>query len=118
MTRRSSRTRRFEAGVDEALPHLRESVTSYPKGHFYLGVELFAAEQLDEAIAELQQFVREQPQLLEVVRARTIIGRALLTQRKYAEAIDQFRLVLSMTAPTAEAHVTAIGFLADAGARD
>jgi tetratricopeptide (TPR) repeat protein len=99
---------------DDAIAHLRESVKTYPKGHFHLGVELFATGHADEAFAQLQQFVTEQPQLLEAVRARTIVGRILLAKHRHAEAIDQFRLVLSMTAPADEAHITGVGFLADA----
>jgi protein O-mannosyl-transferase len=99
---------------DEALAHLRESVGSYPKGHFHLGVELFAANHYEEALPHLQQFVAEQPILIEAVRARTIIGRILLAKKRYPEAIEQFRLVLSMTSPNDSAHVTAGGFLADA----
>jgi len=99
---------------DEALPHLREAVKSYSKAHFNYGEELFDRGNLDEALTELQQFVREQPQLLEAVRARTLIGRALLIKRRYEEAVDQFRLVQSMTPPSAEAHVTATGLLGDA----
>jgi len=99
---------------DESLTHLRESVKTYPKGHFHLGVELFATGRPDEAVTHLQQFVAEQPQLLEAVRARTIVGRILLAKGRHAEAIEQFRLVRSMTAPADDAHVTAVGFLADA----
>jgi len=99
---------------DEALAHLRESARTYSRAHYHLGGELFTAGQIDEALPELQQFVREQPLLLEAVRARTMMGRIFVTERKYAEAIEQFRMVQSMTPPGNEAHVMAIGFLADA----
>jgi tetratricopeptide (TPR) repeat protein len=99
---------------EEALPHLREGVQTYSRAHYHLGGELFNAGKTDEALGELQQFVRENPQLLEAVRARTMIGRALMKQGKIADAIEQFRLVLTMTPANDAAHVTAIGFLADA----
>jgi len=99
---------------DEALAHLRQSAPTYSRAHYPLGGELFSAGRTDEALVELQQFVREQPLLLEAVRARTMIGRIYLQQRKYDEAIEQFRMVLTMTAARDDAHVIAVGFLADA----
>jgi protein O-mannosyl-transferase len=99
---------------DEALAHLREGARTYSRAHYHLGGELFNRGRADEALPELQQFVREHPDLLEAVRARTMIGRALMQQRKYTQAEEQFRMVLSMTAPNADAHTTATGFLADA----
>src|SRR5205814_131066 len=71
---------------DEALPHLREGARTYSKAHYNLGGELFNAGHVDEAIVELQQFVGEHPELLEAVRARTMIGRGLLQLHKYGEA--------------------------------
>jgi hypothetical protein len=65
-------------------------VKTYPKGHFHLGVELFATGRPDEAVTHLQQFVAEQPQLLEAIRARTIVGRILLAKGRHAEAVDSF----------------------------
>src|SRR5262245_23958855 len=94
--------------------HLREAVATYPKGRFHLGVELFATGRQDEALTQLQQYVAEQPQFVEAIQARTIVGRILLDKRRFAEAIEEFRAVLSMTARTDDAHISATGFLADA----
>src|SRR5262249_24232960 len=99
---------------DEALAHLRQSAPTYSRAHYHLGGELFTAGRTDEALVELQQFVREQPLLLDAVRARMMIGRIFVKQRKYVEAIEQFRMVLSMTSARDDAHATATGFLADA----
>jgi protein O-mannosyl-transferase len=98
---------------DEALPHLKEAAAGYPRAHFNLGVELFAKGDLDGALAELHQFVGAEPQLLEAVSARTIIGRALLAKRQYAGAEEQFRMVLTMTTPESEPYITAAGLVGD-----
>jgi tetratricopeptide (TPR) repeat protein len=99
---------------DEALMHLRQAARTYSRARFHLGGELFNAGETDEALVHLQQFVQEQPQILEAVRARTMIGRALYRRHEYAAAVEQFRLVTSMTPSGSDAHVTAIGYLADA----
>jgi len=95
---------------EEGVMHLREAVRGSARARYALGVELFTEGKLDEAIDELQAFVRLEPLLLEVVPARALIGRALATQQKWAGAIEQFRLVLTMTPSNVEAE----GLLADA----
>jgi Flp pilus assembly protein TadD len=99
---------------DEALPYFRDAAPAFPKARYHLGGEFFNAGKYPEAVEQLQEFVRLQPYLLEVVRARIMIGRADLAMGKPAEAIEQFRLVLTMTPAADEAHVTATGFLGDA----
>lgn len=99
---------------DEAIAHLREAARDYPRARYHLGGELFNQGRLEEAEEQLQRFVEHEPDLVEAVRARLMMGRVLLTQRRYAPATDQFRLVLSMTAERDDAHITAIGFLGDA----
>jgi tetratricopeptide (TPR) repeat protein len=99
---------------DEALTHLREGALSYSPAHYHLGRDLFDRGRTAEALPELEQFVRENPEMLEAVRARTMIGRALMQQHRYTEAEEQFRMVLSMAAPSSDAHITATGFLGDA----
>jgi len=97
----------------DALPHLQQAVATYPPARFNLGAELFSRGDLDGAIRELQRFVQEQPQLLDAVSARTIIGRALVAKRQYAAAEEQLRLVLTMTTQGSDAYVAAVGHLAD-----
>ena len=99
---------------DEAIEHLRRAAPEFSRAKYHLGGELFTAGKIDEAVEQLQAFITEKPMLLEVIRARMMIGRAYVAEHKWRDAIEQFRLVLSMTTPAAEAHVTATGLLADA----
>jgi tetratricopeptide (TPR) repeat protein len=98
---------------DEAMVHLRAATPGYPKAHYHLGGELFNERRLDEAIAELETFVQQEPLAVEAVSARTILGQAFMSQKKWPQAVEQFRLVLSMTSPRSAAHTTAMGLLAD-----
>ena len=98
---------------DEAIAELRLAAPTYVRARYHLGGELFNRGALDEAIEHLQEFVRLEPILAEAVPARMMIGRARMQQRRWPEAVEQFRLVLSMTPALDEAHTTAIGFLAD-----
>jgi len=98
---------------DDALPHLQQAVATYPPARFNLGGELFARHDLDGAIRELMRFVQEQPQLLDAVTARTLVGRALVAKGQYAAAEEQLRLVLTMTVQGSDAYVAAVGHLAD-----
>jgi len=98
---------------DEAMAHLRAATSGYPGAHHHLGGELFNAGRLDEAIAELETFVQQEPLAIEAVSARTMLGQAFMSQMKWPQAVEQLRLVLSMTAPRSAAHTTAIGLLAD-----
>ena len=99
---------------DEAMAQLREATSGLPKARYHLGGELFNRGDGDQAIGELQRYVAEEPYALEAVRARLMIGQVLLRQRKYSPAIDQFRLVLSMTPASDDAHILAFGLIADA----
>jgi tetratricopeptide (TPR) repeat protein len=99
---------------DEAIAHLRQGADRYPKAGYHLGGELFNQGRHDEAYARLAKFVEQEPFALEAVRARLMMGRALLPRREYPTAIEQFRLVLSMTARDDDSHTIAIGLMADA----
>src|SRR5262249_18616456 len=99
---------------DEAILQLKQGADQYPKAGYHLGGELFNQGKHDEAYARLAKFVEQEPYALEAVRARLMIGRALLLRRDYAAAIDQFRLVLSMTARNDDSHTIAVGLMGDA----
>ena len=87
-----------------AVPHLRQASQSEPRAYYSLGMEFFKERRLDEAIDNLQQFVAREPLLLEVVSARTTLGRAFSMQKKWKLASEQFRLVLAMRPTDIEAH--------------
>jgi tetratricopeptide (TPR) repeat protein len=99
---------------DEAIAELRQGADQYPKAGYHLGGELYNQGKVDEAFSHLQGFVEREPYALEAVRARLMMGRALLVQRKYDAAMSQFRLVLSMTARSDELHTVAFGLMGDA----
>lgn len=80
---------------DEAVRHLREAIAEAPRAHFSLGVELFNQGKLDEAIDHLREFIRKQPIVLEVISAHEYIGRAYVQQKRWPEAIAEFRQMLT-----------------------
>jgi protein O-mannosyl-transferase len=102
-----------EGRHDEAIAELRLAAPAYSRARYHLGGELFNRGALDEAIGQLQEFVRLEPRLAEAVPARTMIGQAWMRQGRWPEAVEQFRDVLAMTPGRDEAHTTAMGFLAD-----
>jgi protein O-mannosyl-transferase len=98
---------------DEAIARLENVAPRFPRAYYHLGGELFNQGRTVEAVASLEQFVRLEPMLAEVVPARTMMGRAFMLQKQWPQAEEQLRLVLSMTAARDSAHTTALGFLAD-----
>jgi tetratricopeptide (TPR) repeat protein len=98
---------------DEAIARLRNVAPRFPRAYYHLGGELFNQGRNDEALASLEQFVRLETMLAEVVPAHTMIGRIFMLQKRWPQAEEQLRLVLSMTAPRDPAHTTVLGFLAD-----
>lgn len=98
---------------DEAMPHLRQAVPGAPRAHYTLGVELLKRGQTNEGIAELEAFLREQPQLLEAVAARSMLGSAYAKNGRIAEALAQYRLVLTMN-PSLKDRVGAHQMIGDA----
>jgi tetratricopeptide (TPR) repeat protein len=105
-----------EASVGQELAvaaRFRAIAPSFPRAYYHLGGELFNQGMIDEAVASLEQFVRLEPMLADVVPARTMIGRAFMLQKRWADAERQLQLVLSMAPSRGTAHSTAQGFLAD-----
>jgi tetratricopeptide (TPR) repeat protein len=99
---------------DEAIAQLRQGADWYPKAGYHLGGELFNQGKHEEAYARLARFVEQEPYALEAVRARLMMGRALLLRHDYTLAMEQFRLVLSMTARDDDSHTVAFGLMGDA----
>jgi tetratricopeptide (TPR) repeat protein len=87
-----------------AVSQLREAVTDAPRAEYALGMELVEAGEWDAALDHLQAFVRQEPELLEVVSARNQIGRILMRRDEIDAAAEQFRLVLQMAPRFSEAH--------------
>lgn len=94
----------------EAIQYLRLAAPSYSPAHYNLGSELLAVGQFDEAIAELQTFIQDEPQLSTTVSARLLMGRAFEAKHRWPEAIAQFRLALAKDPLNPDAH----GLLAQA----
>jgi tetratricopeptide (TPR) repeat protein len=97
----------------EGIEQMRLAASDNPRAHYALGVELFNDGRLDEAIDELSAFVRDEPLLEEVVAARQALGRAFALQRRWPEAVEQYRLALGLNPTPAEAADTS-GYLGDA----
>jgi tetratricopeptide (TPR) repeat protein len=94
---------------EEAMSQLREAVHDYPDARFGLGTELIISGRSAEGIEVLRQFIQDDPSKLNRIPALILMGQALTTQGKLAEAADQFGAVLKVV-PT---HVGARVNLAD-----
>ena len=81
---------------DAGMKELRRAVPGAPRAYYSLGVELLKDGKNREAIADLQAFLREQPNLVEAISARQLLGQALAHERRWAEAIEQEQMALTM----------------------
>jgi tetratricopeptide (TPR) repeat protein len=99
---------------DEAVTHLREAVRGGDsRAGYLLGIELFNAGKLQEAIDQFEAFVRTsgrgliprwlEPSVQEVVFARAAMGRALAMQSRWPQAAEQAQAVLAVAPNNAEA---------------
>jgi protein O-mannosyl-transferase len=99
---------------DEAVAHLREAVRGGDsRAGYQLGIELFNAGKLQDAIDQFDAFVRTagrvlvprwlEPSIREVVFARAAMGRALAMQNKWPQAAEQAQSVLTVAPGNAEA---------------
>jgi protein O-mannosyl-transferase len=84
---------------DQAMTELRLSARDYPGARFALGTELLGEGKVDEAISELQAFLTAMPNHATAVPARDLLGRAYMSQRRFADAATQFA-VIRETAPS------------------
>jgi tetratricopeptide (TPR) repeat protein len=113
-----------QAGLhDEATKHLREAVAGGDsRARYLLGIELFNAGKLNDAMEQLYAFVATsrlpyrlvphwlEPPLGEVITARLVLARAASMQGGWERAAEQARLVLAVAPGNREARM----FLADA----
>jgi protein O-mannosyl-transferase len=107
---------------EQGISLLRAAAPGAPMAHYDLGVALFEQDKLGEAIDELQALIDiwlsppqthaywQPPTRSDVVAARLIMGQAFARQQRWPEAMEQYRLVLSMSASNRDAR----RFLADA----
>jgi tetratricopeptide (TPR) repeat protein len=102
-----------EGRHDSAIAELRLAAPGYAAAHYHLGGELFNQGRIDEALPELQEFVRLESWKAEAIPARTMIGRAFMIGKRWPEAAEELQLVLTMTNPASDAHAIALGYLAD-----
>jgi tetratricopeptide (TPR) repeat protein len=76
---------------DEAYAYLREAIRDDPRSHYALGVMLFQDGRQAEAREQMEQFVQQEPHLLEAVDARVLMGRALIAEGRLDAAAEQSR---------------------------
>ena len=101
---------------EEGIAQLRTALPLAPRVHYNLGVELLNDGKLDEGLAHLQTVIAvwmsppaghapsELPSRADVISAREIVGRTLSNQRRWSEAAEQFRQILTIDPSNAEAH--------------
>jgi tetratricopeptide (TPR) repeat protein len=108
---------------DQATAHLREAVRGGDsRAGYSLGIELFNAGKLQEAVEQFDAFVRTsglpyhlvprwlEPPAAEVIGARTAMARAFVMQGRLPQAVEQAQAVLAV----APSHEEARLLLADA----
>jgi len=108
---------------DEAMTHLREAVAGgNSRARYLLGIELYNAGKLNDAMEQLYAFVATsklpyrlvphwlEPPPSEVITARLVLARAASMQGGWERAAEQARLVLAVGPRNREARM----FLADA----
>jgi protein O-mannosyl-transferase len=87
---------------DEAIAELRRALPAAPRAHYSLATVLLKQGKLAGAIDEAQAFLRAQPLVLEAVDARQMLGHMFAREQRWPEAIEQYRLVLSMNPSRAQ----------------
>src|SRR6202050_5362153 len=77
---------------EEAISHLRRALPEFAPAHYYLGRELLAVGKVDEAMAEFQAFVAEEPTLPPVRSTRILMARVFAARHEIPQQIEQLRL--------------------------
>ena len=98
---------------EAAIRELRQAIPGAPRAHYTLGVELVKEARTAEAIEELQAFLREEPNLVEAITARQLLGRMFAQQQRWSEAIEQEQQVLTMN-PSEAQRLDTLALLAEA----
>jgi tetratricopeptide (TPR) repeat protein len=73
---------------DAGIIHLRDASHGYAPARFFLGRELVKAGRSDEALAELRQFVKDEPQVAE---GRAMLANLLAERQQFSEAVPHYR---------------------------
>jgi tetratricopeptide (TPR) repeat protein len=89
---------------DEAVEHLRLAIPDNPEARYALGSELYDRGRFDEAIAELREFVRQNPKHLDVLASRNLIGLSLAQQGRLPEAAAELGSALKTAPQDPELH--------------
>jgi Tfp pilus assembly protein PilF len=89
------------AGAEEVLRRALAADPNLAKTHFFLGTVLKNAGRYDESLAHLRTAANRYPRDRVV---RNQIGRVLFLQRKFADAIGEFREVLRIDPEDLQAH--------------
>ena len=77
-----------------AMEQFRLSARDYPGARFALATELLASGDATAAEEELEAFLAAMPPTHQTIApARDLLGRAYLSQRKFVEAAEQYRLL-------------------------
>ena len=92
-----------EGKADEAVPFLRAAGASSPLAQYALGVVHFNAGRYADAYGSLDAFVRREPALVEVIQARVLMGKVRVMDRRWSDAVAQFREALRMNPTEREA---------------
>jgi tetratricopeptide (TPR) repeat protein len=95
----------------EALQHYQAALADTPDAHYALAFELDADRQYGEAIKHYREYIRLRPDDINVIRAYTLLGRALSVQGDLDAAADAFRQVLRMQPRHADARWGLAGVL-------
>jgi Flp pilus assembly protein TadD len=97
----------------EALAQYQVAVDDAPDAHYALGFELESEGDHLKAIEHLQEYIRLKPEDINVIRTYNLLGRALVSVGRDAEAMPAFQQVLRMQ----PRNLDAIGALADLAMR-
>jgi tetratricopeptide (TPR) repeat protein len=97
---------------EAAIRHLQRALPDFPPAHYFLGTELFTVGRFDEAMAQLQAFVAEEPSLPPVRSARMLMARVFAARREMPRAIEQLHLVLASAPADSAAHALLADVLA------
>jgi tetratricopeptide (TPR) repeat protein len=91
----------------EAESHLRTAAPVYPPARYYLANVLANTGKPNEAIAQFQEFIRLQPAALDqVLLARGLLAGLFMNDRRWPEAIEQYRLILATAPSDVETHAS------------